>query len=189
MFPEFLFAVHCSIRSSVPLMKAAQARARAKAAVDPVAAGIVDYLRQHIREEHDHDVWLLEDMEAVGMKRSEILRRPPPPTVAALVGAQYYWILHAHPVALFGYMAVLEGNPSSLEQINEIQVRNGLPREAFRTLIEHADIDQGHRKDLDRVVDRLPLSEQQSVLIALSAFHTIEMISRLLEEAVDSLGD
>ena len=27
---------------------------------------------------------------------------------AALVGAQYYWIFHAHPVSLLGYLAVLE---------------------------------------------------------------------------------
>jgi hypothetical protein len=32
----------------------------------------------------------------------------PSANVAALVGAQYYWILHHHPVALLGYMATLE---------------------------------------------------------------------------------
>ena len=34
-------------------------------------------------------------------------------TAAALVGAQYYWIRHVHPVALLGYVMLLEGYPPS----------------------------------------------------------------------------
>ena len=29
----------------------------------------------------------------------------PSPAVAALVGSQYYWLLHHHPVALLGFVA------------------------------------------------------------------------------------
>ena len=35
----------------------------------------------------------------------------PPPSVAGLVGSQYYWILHHHPVAFLGYVALMEGYP------------------------------------------------------------------------------
>jgi hypothetical protein len=66
------------------------------------------YLERHIEEERHHDEWTLDDLAAVGIEPAQTLAIRPTANVAALVGAQYYWILHHHPVALLGYMATLE---------------------------------------------------------------------------------
>ena len=76
----------------------------------------------------------------LGRPRSDVLARPPSPTVAALVGSQYYWIFHFHPVALLGYIAVLEGYPPSMAMIDQLEAGTGYPREAFRTMIAHAEL-------------------------------------------------
>ena len=55
-----------------------------------------------------------------GQNRWSILTRPPSPTVAAAVGAQYYWILHYHPVALLGYVATLEGTLPTVELLDDL---------------------------------------------------------------------
>ena len=54
--------------------------------------------------------------------------RPPSPTVAALVGAQYYWIEHVHPVGLLGYVLLLEGWPPTPETVEELRRRTGTRR-------------------------------------------------------------
>lgn len=156
---------------------------------DPVAARTADYMARHIEEELHHDEWLLEDMLASGIERSSILSRIPPASIASLVGSQYYWIYHAHPVALFGYLVVLEGNPPSVQQLNAIQYRHGLPTAAFRTLIEHAETDLDHLEGLNHALDQMPLQEQHSALIALSAFQTIDKLSCVFEELTYPYSD
>jgi pyrroloquinoline quinone (PQQ) biosynthesis protein C len=184
LFPEYLSTVHCSTRASVTLMEAAQERASHLAATDPVAAAMVQYLAKHIPEERHHDEWLLDDLEAVGVPRSEVLSRIPPATVAALVGAQYYWTFHYHPAALLGYLAVLEGYPVSADELDRVIARTGLPRRAFRTLLEHSDLDLDHRDELYQALDDLPLTPRQSTLIAVSAFATLHLATRVIEEIV-----
>lgn len=186
LYPEFLVRTHCIIRASVPLMEAALARARAMSASDGVARELAAYFAEHSVEEHRHDEWLLDDLQVLGMPREQVLARIPPPTVAALVGVQYYWILHYHPVALLGYVAVLEGYPPSTEHLEAVLARTGLPRAAFRTLLKHAQLDRHHRDDLDRTLDRLPLSREQSAVIGMSAFHTLELLRRNVEEVLES---
>jgi hypothetical protein len=181
-FPEFLFALYSSMRSTVPLMEEARDRAQHMASGDPVAALTAEYLTQHIEEELHHDEWLLEDMVAMGIDGSAVLSRIPPGSIASLVGAQYYWIYHVHPVALFGYLAVLEGNPPSVQQLSVIQARHELPSAAFRTLIEHAEMDLEHLEGLNQTIDRMPLEERHSSLLALSAFQTIDNLSCVFEE-------
>ena len=58
------------------------------------------------------------------------IARPPAPAVAALVGAQYYWVLHHHPVALLGYIGLLEGYPPGRPRYgsNELRARTGVIR-------------------------------------------------------------
>lgn len=184
LYPQYLFATHCVIRASVPLMEAASRRTREVAEADPVAVQLATYLEEHIQEELNHDEWLLEDLEVLGHSRSAILARPPSARVAGLVGAQYYWINHYHPVSLLGYIAVLEGYPPSLEAVEELVARTGYSREAFRTLIAHAELDPGHRDDLNELLDRLPLTREQSTVVGLSATCTIAALAGLFEDIV-----
>jgi Iron-containing redox enzyme len=185
LYPEYLFALHCVIRASVPLMETAHERAVELAGTDPVSALLAPYLEEHIPEERDHDEWLLEDLEVLGHDRASILARPPSPTVAAAVGAQYYWILHYHPVALLGYIGVLEGYPPSTEMLDDLVERTGHSRAAFRTLIAHAELDPGHRDELDALLDRLPLTREQSTVMGLSAISSIQTLARALDEMRD----
>jgi hypothetical protein len=167
-------------------MEAARARAAELAPTDAVAAGVARYLARHIREERHHDDWLLADLVALGVTRESVMARMPSPTVAALVGAQYYWIWHYHPVAVLGYIAVLEGTPPDAEHVETIIARTGLPRTAFRTILTHADLDPHHRDGLDRALDALPLSDDQAGTVAVSAFTTIRLLGESLRETVDS---
>ena len=182
-YPEYLFATHCVVRASVPLMEAARRRALELDA-DPVSAALAEYLAEHEDEERDHDEWLLDDLEVLGRERAAILARPPSPTVAAAVGAQYYWILHYHPVALLGYIAVLEGYPPSPELVDDLIARTGHPPEAFRTLRAHAELDPGHRQELDELLDRLPLTREQSEAVGLSALASARAMARAFDEIV-----
>jgi hypothetical protein len=186
IFPEFLFMMHSIIRSSVSLLNAAADAAQRLADTDELSLKIAGYYRTHALEETHHDDWLLDDLDAIGGDRSEVLARMPSAAVASLVGAQYYWALHVHPVSLFGYLAVLEGNPSSLEQLSKIRTTHKLAAEGFRTMVKHARLDPHHRDEMFAQLDELPLTATQSELVALSAFHAIEHLTLALEEILDS---
>jgi pyrroloquinoline quinone (PQQ) biosynthesis protein C len=174
--------MHGIVRASVPLMETALGRAEALAGSDRVAAGLVEYFQRHIPEERDHDVWVLEDLEALGIERSAVLARPPAPTVASVVGAQYYWILHYNPVALLGYMMLLEGYPPLREEVEDLIERTGHSPRAFRTLLHHANVDPGHRAELDRTLDRLPFSAEHTAAVGLSAIWSAHLLAKLLDE-------
>lgn len=183
LYPEYLLATHGVIRASVPLM--ARALERAQALNDPAAAGLAEYLEHHLDEERGHDDWLLEDLEVLGRSRDEVLARAPSPSVAALVGAQYYWIEHYHPVALLGYIGLLEGYPPTIADVDALMARTGYEREAFRTLIRHAELDPLHRDDFDEMLDRLSLSAEQSAVIGLSGLYSINAFTRVIVDILE----
>jgi hypothetical protein len=184
LWPEYLVTQHAIIRATVPLMEAGAERARAMADDDPVAAGVAVYLARHSDEERDHDEWLLDDLELLGMDRATVLGRLPSATVASLVGCQYYWALHYHPLALLGYISLMEGYPPAPELVEDLITRTGYPREAFRTFAEHGELDPHHREELDEAIDSLPLSPQQEALLGLSAMSSVEFLARSIEEVL-----
>jgi len=181
LYPEFLLTIHSVIRATVPTIKTAAACAQARAADDPVCAGMVDYLLLHAQEEKDHDEWTLDDVEVLGVTREEAWKRTPSPAVAALVGAQYYWIHHVHPVAYLSYQAVMEGPPSA-DFLEETIRRTGLPRDAFRTQFFHAKVDPHHVPAFDRMIDTLPLEEWHHSLMGVNAFQTVELLTRVYQD-------
>ena len=67
-----------------------------------------------------------------GLCRDQVLSRLPSPTIAALVGSQYYWVRHVHPVGLLGYIAMFEGYPPSRLDIDRVQEITGYGSGAFR---------------------------------------------------------
>ncbi|MFB7916693.1 iron-containing redox enzyme family protein [Streptomyces sp. NPDC056061] len=179
-YRTYLCTMHAVIRASVPLMERAADRASLLARYgDPLGASLVPYLEEHIREEADHDAWLLEDLAAAGGDPRSAADPVPPPLVASLAGAQYYWIEHHHPVALLGYIAVLEGHAPAAGLAPRLARLTGLPAPAFRTVHEHARLDDGHSAELYALLDRLPMSRGQETAVAVSALHTTDALTQL----------
>jgi len=185
LFPEFLITVHQVIRATVPALQTAASCARARGSSDLIAMELAEYFEHHAAEEVGHDEWLLEDIAALGVSRDEVLCRLPSPAVAALVGSQYYWMFHHHPIAYLGYTAVLEG-PASVEYLESAIKRTGLPEKAFSTLLHHARLDAGHESDLDVMLDRLPLGREHESILGVSAFSTVALMARVHQELAES---
>lgn len=183
LFPDYLYRIHSIIRASVPVMEAARDRAKLFAD-DPTCAALHAYLAHHVPEERHHDDWLLDDLNVLGMSSETVWARRPSSIVAALVGAQYYWIQHHHPVAVLGYIAVLEGTPPQEAHIRDIMRRTGLPPKAFRTFIKHARLDPHHRDDLNDMLDTIPLSAAHEQLVIDNALDTQRQLARSLRETL-----
>jgi heme oxygenase-like protein len=182
LYPRYLVSVHTAIRASVPLMVEARAAALQRVSLDPAAGPLAAYLEHHIPEEAHHDDWLLDDLARIGVDRDDVLAHLPSPAVASMVGTQYYYIRHFDPVALLGYIGLLEGYPPTEQLIRMAAERTGYPLEAFRTLRKHAHLDPHHRDDLNHCLDHLPLSADAMKLVTTSALATVERLRCVLDE-------
>jgi hypothetical protein len=174
-YPGYLHTMHEVIRASVPLMRLALYRCAERVSTDPVAARLCVYLLDHIEEERGHDDWLLADLAALDRGPAPAAG-PPPPAVARLVGPQYYWIEHDHPVALLGYIAVMEGNAPTTALPSWLVSHAGIPVAAVRTVREHAQLDTGHTDAVYDLLDALPLTAAQATAVAVSGLHTVDAL-------------
>jgi hypothetical protein len=188
LWPEYLSVQHQIIRGTVPLTEATLEHARQLPTSDPIGPPFVEYLKEHVDEERGHDDGLLDDLEALGRDRRAILAQVPSPTVASLVGCQYYWIFHHHPIAFLGYVAVMEGYPPQPELIETLIAETGHPREGFRTYAEHGQLDPGHRDHLDETLDSLPLAPEHEAIMGVSALATTMLAARAVEEVLGAGG-
>ncbi len=186
LYAPYLAVGHHVAAGMIYLMEAALAKA-GDLTTDPVARGLADYLVRHIGEERHGEEpggGILDDLAAIGVDTEAVRAQPASPKIAALIGAVYYWILHAHPVAVLGYLQLEAFQPdtASIERLIET---TGLPRAGFRQLLLHARLDVGHARELERVIDSLPLEPWHERLIALSALHTISLLTDAFLDVVD----
>ena len=143
----------------------------------PNAFELQGYFKHHISEEAGHEEWVLQDFQTLGISRSTVCSQTPSSNIAAAVGAQYYWIHHFSPLTLLGYIAVIEGYPPTHQELTAYSVSTGLPVGAFSTLFKHAELDKRHGADLDRLLDRLTLSDADMRLIGTSAYSVIKHLA------------
>jgi hypothetical protein len=191
LYPHYLSRVYFIPRTAIHLMQTALERSRGLSSEDLVAAGLVPYLTRHIAEEMHGDepgAGVLADLEAIGFNTTVLRDGMPATKIAALVGTQYFWISYAHPVAVLGYLEVIEAFHPQWSTIERLAHRTGYPRRAFRQLFEHAELDIKHSQELDTLLDTLPLEPRHERVIALSAFATIELLTEALLEIFDLYG-
>ncbi|OIJ64388.1 hypothetical protein WN71_029725 [Streptomyces mangrovisoli] len=178
---RYLVTMHTVIRASVPLMELALEHCRGASATDPAAGPLGRYLPAHIARERHHDTWLLRDMAAAGLRPERELTRPPSPEVARMVGAQYYWVHHFHPLCLLGYVAVLELNAPEPALVPLLAHRTGLPADAFETVRLHAEIDAGHSAEVLATLDATSAPPSLRSAVRLSALHTVGALVDVLD--------
>lgn len=180
--------LYSEARASVPLITAARTRAIELAARgDLVSNALIGWLSQHIVEEAGHDVWLLRDYARIGGNSETLSACPGSPTVAAMVGSVYYWSLHAHPVAILGYSAALEGTPPAARFIDDLIIRTGYPTDAFDTLRHHCDLDIDHSRDLFDLIDGLPLTNSEEAIVGMTALQTADLLIAAGDELLEGL--
>ena len=49
-------------------------------------------------------------LESIEVSRQEVILLKPSLTIAELVGSQYYWIFHFHPVCLWAILHILKAS-------------------------------------------------------------------------------
>jgi hypothetical protein len=185
--PAYLTAGAYVTLAMVPVMEAALGRARTLAPADPVAAGLIGYLEHHIPEEMHGDEpggEQLEDLAALGVDVDALRAGPLPAPVAALIGTQFFRIRHAHPVSVLGFLW-LEAFPPDAAAVERLIERTGLPREGFRQLLVHSEVDLRHGPELAAALDALPLEPWHERLVGLSA---LEAMSYMIDAWLGIVG-
>jgi hypothetical protein len=117
----------------------------------------------------------LDDLTVVGVDTDALRVGPLPEKIAALIGTQYFRILHAHPVAILGLLW-LEAYPPYAPLVEQLIERTGLPRDGFRQLLLHSEVDVRHGAELHELVDALPLEPWHEQLIGLGALQTMSFL-------------
>jgi pyrroloquinoline quinone (PQQ) biosynthesis protein C len=185
LLPRFLIQTHCLMRHGLALMGVARDRALSMPD-DPVARDLATYLSVHIQEEEGHDAWLLDDICTLDFEPQQILHVAPRFATAALIDSQYHWITGVHPVAIMGYLILMEGYAPVVSQLDEIKTRSGAPETAFRCLRRHAEDDPQHLAELNAALDRMSLTIDQARAVGMSALTTIDWLAALFEEVLEA---
>ncbi len=178
---DYIFTSYCVANSTVPLMEETR-RCLANLPKDKVNSMLDSYLAQHIEEEKGHDEWVMTDLQALGQSRETTKSIIQSPNIAALIGSQYYWVRHYHPIAFMGYIASMEVYPPTVEYVNKLIKDTGLPAEGFNTLMMHAKIDIAHREDIINLLNNLPLTDHHKKIIEMSAFQTFRYLALIMED-------
>jgi len=191
IFPRYLMMLHTAIRASVLLMEEASKIAAGQFASESYSSALVAYLDEHIEEERDHDIWLLEDLATLGVTEAEAALVMPLSVVASMVGSQYYYIKHVNPAIILGYLAAIEGYQLDSGLLDKARERTGYPESAFRTLYLHSELDQDHAGELAEAIDGMGLPHDLIAKISANGLQTLGRaleLTRLLErQEVDSL--
>lgn len=107
------------------------------------------YFVEHLDEEKGHADWLAEDLTTHGISITELEN-----DAMTMVGGQYYMLYHKHPYCLLGYIAVLEGTPTPISEIEKLEQIYG--KKLFRTARFHSIKDQEHKIELFKIIDKTP---------------------------------
>ena len=124
---------------------------------------------------------MLDDLRRLGVDIETALVTPPAPEIAELMGTLHFWVLHAHPIGALAYFYVVERSPPSVELLDWMVDDGGIPSEALQTFYRHAKIDVAHGRELEELIDTLPLMPAHLELLSLSATTTIHQLARRLE--------
>ena len=144
-------------------------------------APVRTYLYAHMHEEAGHELWVLNDLEAVGADPSSIVHYSPSTHVLTLNGYNYWAAERKHPCSILGMMYVLEviasvyGGPfaTSMREALLLQGDSGV---SF--ISSHASLDVEHMAELRNILNLLESGESRAAVLESAGvnFHHVTQI-------------
>jgi pyrroloquinoline quinone (PQQ) biosynthesis protein C len=152
LYLDFLAQAYHHVRSTAPLL--AQAAAR---------CGPEDHLYQsalfeYMAEERGHELWILEDIHAVGGDAEQVRRSAPRFPCKVMVGHAYYVIDRVSPYGLLGMIHVLEGMAVALagKAVSALRESIGAADDGgFKYLTTHGDLDVRHSEFFENLINQI----------------------------------
>jgi pyrroloquinoline quinone (PQQ) biosynthesis protein C len=141
------------------------------------------FLYEHMHEESGHEEWVINDLEAMGIARSEAEAAPPSPFIATLCGYNYWSADRRHPCSALGMMYALEVIASVYGGPFASALRESLLLEGDRGvsfISSHATMDTEHMVALRKILNTLTDPKAQAA-IEESAIVNFHHFARMFE--------
>jgi len=142
------------------------------------------YLLHHAEEERGHNEWALQDLQDLKASKQLMTKCRPVPGCAAMVANNYYVATQGNPVALFGWMYVLEAIGADLggELGKNLKATFKHPS---RFVAGHGKADLTHVKEIESHIQKFVRSAQDKAdviyVAQLSAVFYVQMLRELME--------
>lgn len=161
LYLAFLGQAYHHVRHTVPLLMAVGSR------LGDDKAWLREQIVHYIDEEHGHEQWILNDIEAAGGDRAAAAAAPPHVETDAMVAYAYDVAMRRNPVGFFGMVHVLEGTSIALalQAAGRIQGALDLPDRAFSYLRSHGKLDLEHVEHLAGILERFTAPEDQAAVL------------------------
>lgn len=126
-------------------------------------------LYERIEEEKGHEMWVLEDVEAVGGDVASVRANPPSAPVQAMIAFNYYGAERVHPCSVLGMLYMLEVVSSVYGGRVSDSIARTLGRDVnaggFKFLSSHATMDVDHMASLNKLVKTIVDPQAQRSII------------------------
>ncbi|MCG2634808.1 MAG: iron-containing redox enzyme family protein [Gammaproteobacteria bacterium] len=147
----FLQQAYHHVKHTLPLLMACGA------SLGPEQAWMRTAIAEYIAEESGHEIWILDDITAAGGDADLVGKSSPLLATELMVAYAYDTIQRGNPVGFFGMVLVLEGTSVAVASAaaGALQQSLALPPEALTYLTSHGDLDQGHVRFFEQLMDQL----------------------------------
>jgi pyrroloquinoline quinone (PQQ) biosynthesis protein C len=185
-YVAYLCQAYHHVKHTVPLLMATGSRL--SFSHEWLRSAIAEY----IEEEHGHQEWILNDIEACGFDRESALQTQPTLATELMVAYAYDTIDRVNPLGFFGMVHVLEGTSIAAADAaaTGIQQALNLPDTAFSYLRSHGALDQSHVKFFESLMNRIDSpAEQQQIVHSAKVFYRLfgDVLRSVDPQQADSL--
>lgn len=142
------------------------------------------FLYEHMQEESGHEEWVRNDLEAVGVQRSDTEGYTASAYTQALVGYNYWAAERSHPCSVLGMLYTLEviasvyGGPFA-SAIKEALLLEGERGVSF--INSHATMDAKHMAELREIMNTVLDTPAQEAVVA-SVLLNFHHFTRIIEQ-------
>jgi pyrroloquinoline quinone (PQQ) biosynthesis protein C len=170
LYLDFLGQAYHHVKNTASLLALAAARCGSEDTLYQSA------MFEYIKEEQGHELWILEDIDALGGDDDAVRRSSPRFPCKVMIGHAYYVVDHVSPYALLGMIHVLEGMAVALAGNAVAALRASIPsstKEGFKYLTTHSDLDVHHAEFFEKLINQIDARHLPLVIETATDFYKL----------------
>ncbi|MEA3410654.1 MAG: iron-containing redox enzyme family protein [Pseudomonadota bacterium] len=146
------------------------------------------YLLVHSEEEEGHDHWAMTDLNELGVAQEVVHDTYPVPACSALIGYTHYLAEYGNPVALFGWLYVLEsmGDDLGSSLARYLDKNLDLQGKSLRFVAGHGVNDVEHTADINEHLSKFVTEERDRKDIVHAARVVGDLYVRMFNEIAEN---